>query len=114
MQNKELKKNSNPLKRCPFCDGEAFIYYSGSQFQFGEVVCKDCKSHSDRKRVDEAVEVWNTRVPMQKIVKRLEENIVDNVDCYTGEPCNNPCVDCMNTTFYKALEIVTEEGGLND
>lgn len=52
------------LKPCPFCGGEAFIYYSGSpgNGEFSEVICKKCKCQTDRLRGDKAIEVWNRRV----------------------------------------------------
>lgn len=61
------------IKRCPFCGGEVFVYYSGSQFQFAEVVCNECGCHSDRKKIEEAITAWNTRKPVERILERLEE-----------------------------------------
>ena len=64
---------TDKLKNCPFCGGEAFEYYSGSQFEFCEVVCKECGCRSKRKTEEEAIEAWNTRKPMDGIVEKLEE-----------------------------------------
>lgn len=108
--------SNKKLLPCPFCGGEAFIYYSGSQFQFGEVVCKECESHSDRKRVDEAVEVWNTRVPMQKIVERLEEQVNSWEKVYNVIK-NRGYIDDYTVGAYdgyrNSVTIVKKEGGLN-
>lgn len=60
------------LKPCPFCGGEAFEYYSGSQFEFCEVVCKECGCRSKRKTEAEAIKAWNTRKPIDKVVEQLE------------------------------------------
>ena len=51
------------LKPCPFCGGEAFIYYSGSPSNgsFAEVICRECKCQTLRLRGDKAIEAWNRR-----------------------------------------------------
>ena len=51
------------LKPCPFCGGEAFLYYSGSESVgfFLEVVCKKCCCRTDRLREEMAIEAWNRR-----------------------------------------------------
>lgn len=54
---------SSELKPCPFCGGEAFVYYSGSpgNGEFSEVICKECKCQTDRLLGDKAIEAWNRR-----------------------------------------------------
>lgn len=51
------------LKPCPFCGGEAFVYYSSSPLNgsFSEVICRECKCQTLRLRGDKAIEVWNRR-----------------------------------------------------
>lgn len=51
------------LKPCPFCGGEAFVYFSGtvSNGLFKEVICKKCHCSTDRMRNDDAIEAWNRR-----------------------------------------------------
>lgn len=54
---------------------------------------------------EKTINAWNTRVPMQKIVERLEERIVEM----------KKAVCLLPTQQYEhSLEIVKEEGGLND
>ena len=61
------------------------------------------------------IECWNTRVPMAKIVERLEKlrKYEKARSCPKDLMCNNAkgCEDCYTRT---AIEIVKEEGGLND
>lgn len=70
----ELVEDKQTLLSCPFCGGEATIY--GSKTGYG-VMCKDkpfCAilpaGFSTKER---AIEVWNTRRPMDRIVEQLEE-----------------------------------------
>lgn len=69
----ELVEDKQTLLSCPFCGGEATIY--GSKTGYG-VMCKDkpfCAilpaGFSTKER---AIEVWNTRRPMDRIVEQLE------------------------------------------
>lgn len=63
---------TDKLRECPFCGGEAFEYYSGSQLEFCEVVCKECGCRSKRNTEAEAIAAWNNRKPMDRIVEQLE------------------------------------------
>jgi Lar family restriction alleviation protein len=57
------------LKPCPFCGGEAFVYYSGSPSNgsFTEVICRECKCQTLRLRGDKAIEAWNRRAEDEKV-----------------------------------------------
>jgi Lar family restriction alleviation protein len=68
------------LKQCPFCGGEAEVighYIKGvaNNYQYF-VRCKSCKarprSYCTFKKKEEAIEVWNTRKPMDRIIEQLE------------------------------------------
>ena len=53
-----------------------------------------------------AIEAWNTRKPMQNIVERLREK--------AKEPMYQHHGDNYYVGIYDAIEIVKEEGGLNE
>lgn len=60
------------LKPCPFCGGEAeMLNYSESEWL---VYCPACGGAVEkwRKTEAEAIEQWNTRKPMDRIVAQLE------------------------------------------
>ena len=100
------------ILNCPLCGGGAFIYYSGSQFQFGEVVCKECGCRSGRKKVDETIELWNTRKPMERIVERLEERQEEACKLYAI--AFNAEDRGSYDAYSDAIDIVKEEGVLNE
>ena len=122
------------LLPCPFCGGEARIYepkrsrfvyrrhnsplYQTRDTLSGEYIaqCKDssCNGHIARryKTPESAANAWNSRKPMERIVKRLEnENMtaVDlaNLTCSTYQ-------DGVVSGIERSLEIVKEEGGLSE
>ena len=69
------------LKQCPFCGGVAKLYGSskitGTGFKHYQiVVClnDDCGCRTGFcETVADAIEKWNTRKPIEKIVEQLEE-----------------------------------------
>ena len=85
------------LKRCPFCGGEVDLF-SWSQiplnYQYG-IECIECHTLFQINLYDttmqETIEVWNTRKPIEKVLERLEEEVIDclnsidiNADYYSG------------------------------
>ena len=70
----------NELLPCPFCGGEAFAYYSGSNGIgiFAEVHCKNCHVSTRRIKIgineadaneSIAIEAWNRRATCTKGTK---------------------------------------------
>ena len=59
---------------------------------------------------------WNTRVPMQKIVERLEELQKENFEKFEDYKTEEEaCLYlCHSNAYANAIEIVKEEGGLNE
>lgn len=104
---------------CPFCKEELEIVGKGHYFAHKNNNCilrHLCFEIDD----DEAVKLWNTRKPIKRIVERLEqqkqqykrrEDDAKNINMtiqisekYYGKSCS----------YDHAIEIVKEEGDLND
>lgn len=82
----------NKLLECPFCGGEAKVSKNGAGCY--QVYCCNCESRQyayAHKTEEEAIEQWNTRKPMERIVEQLEEsmneakNLWDDDEYYTGQ-----------------------------
>ena len=111
------------LLRCPFCGGEAIICHASNCVFIRCSVCRalmgeTCKSGSARRgrlsfdTEKEAIESWNTRVPMESIVKELELKQEESFKLYAiaFDPEDRGGFDA----YSDAIDIVKEEGGLND
>ena len=107
------------LKPCPFCGGEATPLYceNGNRYtsnilylsKRGTIKCKKCELTLPRVyyRVSKAIEAWNTRKPMERIVERLEES-----------KTNFSRMGTLQSAYYdkgldKAIEIV-KAGGVDE
>jgi hypothetical protein len=90
------------LKKCPFCSREAELRYDKDGFSF--VVCANdgCYVRTDgHLNEDAAITAWNTRKPMERIVKRLEDRIdITWKHDYMGG---------RKDAFVESIEIVKEE-----
>lgn len=94
------------LKRCPFCGGE---YIMETYFNWSPAIkCGDCGAvmtipmEFGINKEAELKRKWNTRKPMERIVERLEQKIHRLHDIH------------HNVAIKEAIEIVKEEGGLNE
>ena len=80
MNGVERSNDGVVLKRCPFCGGEAYKKTTfpcdrdGMEVNMYIVGCEVCDIEF---RVlwneERAIELWNTRKPMEKILKRVED-----------------------------------------
>jgi Lar family restriction alleviation protein len=96
------------LKPCPFCGGEAIM---GNAYDVYWITCKHCKASSMSFHTSkQAIEAWNRREPIDKIVEQLEEKATE-----AGEWYNN-----YEDSYYEgkedgirdAIEVV-ESGGID-
>ena len=98
---KEMSKEiSKQLAKCPFCGEELELHCTSRYYMHklnGCILRHFCFEADDELYID----LWNTREPMERIVERLEEEKSDWNDDY-------------NVPIKKAIEIVKEEGGLNE
>lgn len=117
---KEFTIKAEPLLRCPFCGGEAQLQQipSATWDKF-VVTCKSSKccafyiGYCDEGLYDtrtKAVEAWNTRKPMERILERLEKG---QEECYKLFAIGFNAEDRAGYDAYSdAIEIVKEEGGI--
>ena len=104
------KEKTNSLLNCPFCGGEAKIDKTITNTV--SVECTVCHASSriilctEGDIEQKAIKAWNTRKPMQNIVERLREK--------AKEPMYQHHGDNYYVGIYDAIEIVKEEGGLNE
>lgn len=106
------------LKRCPFCGGEAKIDKTIANTV--SVECTVCHASSRMILCTEgdieqkAIEAWNTRIPMQDIVERLEEQqkLYEKAREATGWIPDKANYSGFSKAFEEAIAIVKEEGGV--
>ena len=100
---------SDKLKPCPFCGGNAVYIEKRDIFISKFVTCAKCGIETRRNylRKDKAIEHWNTRKPMERLVERLEESkgvvIIDGKEMYQED---------YFIDIDEAIEIVKEEGAV--
>lgn len=101
------------LKRCPFCGGEAELLQGVTEIH-NYVMCMHCfcktQYYNTKKR---AIQTWNTRKPMDRIVERLEEEMGNSycakAEFADGMNYTSEYVCCGEIDAYeKAIQIVKE------
>lgn len=103
------------IKRCPFCGIPLKLVGSkrrGNQHYLHEYNNNCILNGFGFTATDENIQHWNTRKPMQNIVERLEEQVEESAtDYYDWEDISYLR---EKKAYQKAIEIVKEEGGLNE
>jgi hypothetical protein len=104
------------LLPCPFCGGEAETCKNFEGLWY--VWCKKCWCKTTTNTSEKfAIVRWNTRVPMQKIVERLEEEVNSWGKVYNVIK-NRGYIDDYTVGAYdgyrNSVTIVKKEGGLNE
>ena len=112
------------LLRCPFCGGEAELLKGQCEID-NYVMCLECRSKTKLYNTKaSAIKAWNTRKPMQNIVERLEEEHMAlfsakqeiSFAMYRDKSIAEKArvLQEKQLSIHQAIEIVKEEGGLND
>lgn len=99
------------LKNCPFCGGEAELCSTGNPYDvnYHWIYCKECGCKQPTSiHIEAVINTWNTRVPMERIVERLEE--LQEEYMY---PDDDDYIVGQYDGVREALTVVLEEGGLN-
>lgn len=103
------------IKRCPFCGGEATLTNKLSKDEYGQrlwnVCCFGCANRTSSYWDKEiAIEAWNTRKPLERVIERLEDIKLCRV-----EQCHEDYeLEVMTErNFDDAIEIV-KRGGMDE
>lgn len=113
--------NSKQQKRCPFCRGEANMYWKSMDYDnFFIVECKNCEARVKAYSFDEAVKLWNNRAVDENAMAIIKE-LADALDgswnggacecCATlGCPGVEKCPDTKDTVALvaKAREVMVQ------
>lgn len=108
--NKMSKEISKQLAKCPFCGGDNVGLWNNRSASpliqsTCEVHCYDCHfGLAPSKTKEEAIEAWNNRKPMDRIMERLEDNKI------WSELLIYSLTHREREIIKKAIEIVKEEG----
>lgn len=105
------------LKRCPFCGGDNVGVWHDRKIgltilqETYEVRCYDCHfGLAQVKTEEEAIEDWNTRKPIEKVLERLENNSFWTEPTYDMDGYSNDD-ELEVIRLDKAIEIINEEVG---
>lgn len=116
------KEKTNSLLNCPFCGGEARFFQMSitKNIRLGYIKCTECGLRLEQENCTEdfATAQWNTRKPMERIVERLEEELEltdkEKRRCVHENPLQFDEAKGYARGIANAIEIVREEGGLNE
>ena len=109
------------LLHCPFCGGEASLCkIKDADLWIVKCWNRGCKMRprtDECESKEEAIAIWNTRKPMERIVERLEQKVDEHAnngqyfgaDGWTDHEAKEVL---QQKTYEKAIEIVKEEGGI--
>ena len=98
------------LKRCPFCGGE--VWFKIAELDaFRNVysfLCKDCDMEIiyPYSNEEEAINAWNTRKPIEKVLQRLEEERKEGIEYYNNS--NDDYFDGTADGVEIAIDIIKE------
>lgn len=110
----------NKLLPCPFCGGEAKYIEDKDFFVSRFVTCTKCGIETRRNylRKDLAINAWNTRKPMERIIERLEERravfdcrVCRHFDKGDGSECNEDCTDALIDDLFDIVKGGVDNAG---
>lgn len=104
--------NGVVIRRCAFCGGDNVGLWTNRHIglttikETYEVRCYDCHFGLAQSRTkEEAINTWNTRKPLERVIERLE----DESNFFGGEPMGalQKAYYCMG--IERAIEIIKQE-----
>lgn len=117
-------------KLCPFCGGKPYLershraFINGKSTRVAFVRCTKCNARSDRFKIEDfghtshsreaerlAIEAWDTRKPMERIVERLEE---ERTKLYNARSKLTKRIYINNDAFNRARELQAKELSVYD
>ena len=111
---------TDKLKLCPFCGGEAVWWDTGDHKYPYQIVCRSCFCETNETQTrSSAIEAWNTRMPMDRIAEKLEEEVTEiGSRVCNNTKCNHECVDdagmCDHGVLMGAIINAIREGVQNE
>ena len=109
MNGVERSNDGVVLKTCPFCGGEAGFWESENATYPFQIICFSCFNGTDKCRTeDDAIRRWNTRKPLERVLKRLEDNSFWTEATFDEDGfCNDDSEKVIG--LYVAIEIIEQE-----
>ena len=103
----------NEIKKCPFCGGEATLTNKLSKDEYGQrlwnVCCFGCANRTSSYWDKEiAIEAWNTRNTLERVIERLEEQ-AEECKKYWDEFDDEDAFGGMNAYMNSIAIIIKQE-----